>query len=239
MRYCWMAICLACAVSLCAQDEAEGPTNEKAQKTYKEALEYLNKHMTESAFESFKKADKQDGGRCLACQDKMIDYGIEFRDWKTAETAAGEILAEAQGARNVALAHYRFGIVLRDEGLDKHKDEPFARAHDELTKALATVANFPDAIFADGQVLAYLKQDDAAKARFEQFVKMKPGDDPNRRRALRYVSRPELARARMAPQFEVTTTNGQRVSLDGLQGRVVLIDFWATGAHPAGRPCRT
>lgn len=124
----------------------------------------------------------------------MIKYGVELGDWKTAETAAGEIVAEAQGERSVALAHYEFGIVLMDEGLNKHKDEFFARAHD------------------------------AAKAQFEQFVKMQP-DSPDRQRALRYISQPELARARMAPPFAVTTIDGQRISLDDLKGKVVPARF--------------
>lgn len=233
MRHAGIILALAYAVTpLSAQEKVEGPTNEKAQKTYKEALEYLHRRMTESALESFKKADKQDGGHCASCQQKMMQYGVELRDWKTAETAAGELVAAAQGDKNLALAHYAFGTVLIEEGLDKHKDEPFVRAHDEMTKARAAYANFPDAIFADGLALAHLKQDDAAKAQFEQFAKMKPADSPDRQRALRYISQPELARARMAPPFAITTTNGQRVSLDDLKGKVVLIDFWATWCEP-------
>jgi peroxiredoxin len=48
------------------------------------------------------------------------------------------------------------------------------------------------------------------------------------RRAFRFVSEPQLARQRMAPPFEVKTMDGQHISLDDLQGKVVLIDFWAT-----------
>jgi peroxiredoxin len=233
MRRAGIILVLACAATLSpAQEKVEGPTNEKAQKTYKEGLEYLHQRMTEAALESFKKADKQDGGHCAACQQKMIKYGVELRDWKTAESAAGENVAAAQGDRDLALAHYEFGIVLMDEGLDKHKDELFTRAHEEMTKALAAYPKFPDAIFVDGRALAHLKQDDAARAEFEQFVKMKPTDDPDRQRALRYINQPELARARMAPAFAVTTTDGQRVSLDDLKGKVVLIDFWATWCLP-------
>ena len=232
MRYCRLLVLLTIlSVSLSAQD-GTGPTNEKARKTYAQGLDYIHQRMNGAALESFKKADKQDDGHCLACQKKMIRYGMELGEWKTAEAAGEEMVAEAQGAKNLALAHYQLGIVFQSEGLDRHKDEAFSRAHEEMTKALAAAANFPDAYFLDGQALAHLRQDDAAKKQFEQFVKMKPEDDPNRQRALRYISDPDLARARMAPAFAVTTTEGQRVSLDGLKGKAVLIDFWATWCAP-------
>jgi outer membrane protein assembly factor BamD (BamD/ComL family) len=146
MRYGAIVVALACiAVALPAQQKRDdGPANEKAQKTYQEALDYLHRRMTGAALDSFKKADKQDdGGHCLDCQRKMIKYGIELHDWKVAETAAEESVEQAQGEKAIAIAHYNFGMVLADEGLDKHKDELFSRAHDEMTKALAAAQNFP------------------------------------------------------------------------------------------------
>lgn len=233
MRYAAIGLMLAVMVTqLPSQQTPEGPTSEKAQKAYKEAVDYLKKNMTESALDNFKKADKQDGGHCPACQKQMIKYGVELRDWKTAETAAEEMVADAKSERDVALAQYQAGVVLFREGLEKHKDDLFSRAHEHFTQALAAVANFPDALFADGRALAYLKQDDAAKAEFEKFVAMRPADNPDRQRAMRYISEPELARARMAPPFAITTLDGRRVSLDDMKGKVVLLDFWATWCGP-------
>jgi hypothetical protein len=75
--------------------------------------------------------------------------------------------------------------------------------------------------------LAQLKQENEAKAQFERFVKLRPVDDPQRQRALRFISDPERARARMASPF-AATSDGERISMDELQGKVVRIDFWAT-----------
>jgi thiol-disulfide isomerase/thioredoxin len=233
MRFDLIGLAVACVLTpVFAQETKDGPTNEKAQKTYKVAFQHLHERRTDWALDEFKKADKQDGGHCLACQKQMIQYGVELGDWKTAELVAEEMVAEAQDKKEIALAHYQYAVVLMDEALQIHKDELFSRAHDETTKALAAYESFPNALFLDGRALANLRQDDAAKVMFEQFAKLMPADDPNRQRALRYISRPELARARMAPPFAVTTIDGQRISMDDLQGKVVLLDFWATWCGP-------
>ena len=227
-----VAICaLTCGFSW-AQEKNDGPSNEKAQKTYQEALRYLHDREKVQAFEGFKKADKQDGGHCVACQKQVIKFGVELEDWKAAEFAAQEMVAEAQGDRGTALAHYQFATVLMTEGMVRKKDDYLARAHEEIGKAIAAFANFPDALFIDGQLLARLQQDEAAKLRFAQFVKTTAANDPNHARALRYINRPELARAKMSPAFSVTTMDGKQVSMDELQGKVVLLDFWATWCEP-------
>ena len=233
MRYVVAVILTFCmAAPLLSQEKVGEPANEKAQKTYQEALKNVRERMINAALDNFKKADKQDGDRCVACQRNMIKYGTELGDWKTVDTAAEEMVAEAQAGKEAAIAHFQFAVVLMNEALTRKKDELYTRAHSELSQALAEAPNFPSALFLDGRALAHLGQDNAAKAQFQQFVKLASSDDPNRQRALRYIEEPELARARMAPAFAVTTMDGQHISLDDLKGKVVLLDFWATWCEP-------
>ncbi|HTU35376.1 MAG TPA: TlpA disulfide reductase family protein [Candidatus Acidoferrum sp.] len=211
---------------------AQGPTDPKAQKTFNEGIDLARRHNFFFAVGKFKKADQQDGGHCIPCQKDMRACAIEAGDWKNAEIASQELLAEAQGDEAVAKAHYEMGFVLLREAMDKKKREVFSRADEELTAALKLAPNFPQAQFGDGKALSYLNQDDAAKARFAGFVKVAQPNDPDVRRAKRFITEPDLARARMAPPFTVTTLDDRSVSLDDFYGKVVLLDFWATWCEP-------
>lgn len=225
-------IALSAALPAVAQQEPDGGMNPKAAKTYTAAMEFARKGLDQQAFGAFEKADKQDDGECGPCQVEIIHYGIEFHDWNAAQRAAQEEMAAAHDKRDVALASFDLGHVLFEEGLLKHKREIFIQSHEQLTKALTAYPDFPDAMFLDGRVLAELHQDADAKSAFAAFVKMAQPSDIDRERAERYLSNIELARERMAPAFAVTTLSGQRVSLDSLHGKVVLLDFWASWCEP-------
>ena len=67
------------------------------------------------------------------------------------------MVAEAQGDKSVALAHFEVDVVLLDEGRDKHKDEIFTRAGDEFTKHLAAFRNFQEAVVVTGDTTKRLE----------------------------------------------------------------------------------
>jgi Na+-transporting methylmalonyl-CoA/oxaloacetate decarboxylase gamma subunit len=64
-----LALALAGVVSLVrAQVRSDAPTDEKAQKTNKNAQQFMHEGMVAAALEAYKKADKQDSGHRRGCQ---------------------------------------------------------------------------------------------------------------------------------------------------------------------------
>src|SRR5580693_10721522 len=98
MRMALIMLAVACTLSpVRAQDNNVKPTDEKALKTYNSAVQLMSQRMEAAALGEFKKADKQDGGHCYACQRQMIRLGSELDDWKAVEPAAQEMIADAKG----------------------------------------------------------------------------------------------------------------------------------------------
>ncbi len=215
-----------------AQADPSAPTDPKAQKTFVEAQQLERAHRFSFALDSYSKADKQDGNRCVVCSEKVVELGIGLGDYKPADLATQELIAEATTPSAQARAHLKRAQLLVAMGKAKKRSECFHEAEQESDTALTLEPGNNPALYMKGECLADQQQDEAARQVFTELLPRLKSGSIDAGRVARYVDRPELVRARMAPAFTVTTLDGQRVSLDELRNKVVLIDFWATWCGP-------
>jgi thiol-disulfide isomerase/thioredoxin len=221
-----------CAVAYTDSSKSGEPVDPKARSIYAEALEWQKHGDKTLAVSEFRKANKQDGGHCLECLRRAYLLANSIGDYKDAADVARDWLQIAGTDADKAALHYRIGVALQQEGMVSKKDKWFSESCDEFKSAQQLQPKFTALHYSWGVSLAYLHQDDAARAEFSSFINEDNGNPAAHERAQRYAERIELARARMAPPFAMTTLDGQHVTMDSLAGKVVLIDFWATWCGP-------
>ncbi len=230
------SLCLVCVAAipsgLRAQSNPGGPNDLKAQKIFDEAAQSARRGDKESAANEYRKANKQDGGHCTTCLNRAYNLALESGNYKIAQAVVADQMPLAESDQDRAELHFRLALALERRGIKEKRDALFTESCDELKTALALDPQYSRLHYLMGISLAWLHQDDAARKEFNAFLSQDHDDPSLHERARRYAERIGLARSRMAPPFAATTIDGQRISLDSLAGKVVLIDFWATWCPP-------
>jgi thiol-disulfide isomerase/thioredoxin len=157
---------------------------------------------------------------------------VELDAFKDAVDIARDWVPMAETDREKAAVHFRLAMALQMQGINTKKLQSLQESADEFKTALQLDPKLARAHYHLGITLAHLQQDDAARAQFSAFLDEDNKNPTLHPRAERFVDHIELARAVMSPPFSATTLDGQRISMDSLAGKVVLIDFWATWCGP-------
>lgn len=215
-----------------AQANPSQPSDPSAQKTFAEGKQFLQRRMYTFAIMDFQKADRQDGGHCSVCKQMTYNAALTVGEYKLAREIATAMLNSATDEQAKAESYLMLGSASIRDGLAYNHEKSFREADRQFKEVLAIQPKNRSALFLDGLALARLNQDEAAQADFREYLKIGDPKEPTYQRAARYLERPELARAHMAPAFRVPTLDGKIFSLDESAGRVVLIDFWATWCGP-------
>jgi hypothetical protein len=95
-----VVLTLPLVASLLAADKPDSPkpgwpTDPKARKTFDEALDWQKERRYGPAMDSFRKANKQDGGHCTDCLRRAYDLAIKIGAYKDAEDVARDMGAQA------------------------------------------------------------------------------------------------------------------------------------------------
>ena len=237
MRSGLLALVCLTASSLFAQtpsatDKPAYESDPKFAAALKEARELEHHRQYGFAVDGYKKANKIAAGQCLACVKKEFELQAGLGNYKDALKAADELAAMSQEPAIQSLAQYERATVLVSQAGDKPKPAQLEAAHTAYQAALTAYPKNNSARYGDACVLTRLGKTDEAGKEFAACAAQASTSDPMRNRALHFAENPALSLNKMAPPFEVTTLDGAKFNLDDMQGRVVLIDFWATWCGP-------
>ncbi len=223
----------ALALSLPAFPAAQAAQADAAFKEqFEQGQRALKAGKYKDAIEALKKANKLQGDSCAQCYLLLGVAYYRSGDLIQCEESCDKAIARAGDDVARAAAHNLKGNAI------------FSAAGTDSNKMKASEAEFRSAVQLDPKDAVYhlslaktlLREskdsnNDEAKRELEACLELQP-DEQIARQARLILADPRRAREEFAPGFEVSTLQGQQISLKQLAGRVVVLDFWATWCEP-------
>ena len=186
----------------------------------------------DSAYDNYKKANKIADGKCADCLRQMAIMALKAAKDKEAIEAAAQLSTLATTSMDRAAAESLEGQAILAAAGNKPKPDQLAAADKVLKSAMTDDPKDPTPHFLDGVVRTRMGDLAGAREQFLQSLAREPASDPGYFRMKHFAENPEASIERHAPAFTVTALDGSRFTLDAMEGRVVLVDFWATWCEP-------
>lgn len=186
----------------------------------------LQAHDYFNALKQYQRANALAGGKSA---DAFLGMALAARGMKVYPNA----LDYAQSAAALAGGNARLiarARKLRGEVYDAMGDQTACET--ELRAALQADpdSHVPDLHYELALALLRQHRDEEGLAELRKEIELRPiGTTADEARAL--IANPRRGRERYAPDFEIESADGQRITLESLRGRVVLIDFWVGAAQ--------
>jgi thioredoxin-like negative regulator of GroEL len=206
---------------------------EQADPEFKEQLERGGQALKEGkykeAIEALKKANKLQGNSCGECYLLLAVAYYRSGELKQCEENCDKAVASSSDDLLRAKAHNLKGTAV------------FSAAGTDNNKMKASEGEFRSAVQLDpktatfhlslAKALLRESKDEEAKQELEACLSLHP-DEKMASEARLMLADPRRGRETFAPEFEISTLQGQQISLKQLAGRVVVMDFWATWCAP-------
>jgi len=222
-----LAVCLGTAFVVTAQ-EAEKALDPAAQQALAEARAAFGAKHYQDALKGFRKANKIEKDRCSVCWAGAAQAQKRLGDWNGALGSADKALATATDDQMRAVAHIIRGdiyLAMSDSGKNRKLAEGEYRIATQMLPA--------NALFHLKLAGALCKQslDDEGLQEAQRCLEQEPNGQ-FAAEAKRLIANPARARLDFAPDFQLTTLQGETFAVKDFAGTTLVLDFWATWCPP-------
>jgi len=193
--------------------------------------ELLKRRRFEDALKSFKRANDLKGKTSAEAFYLMANAYMGLEAYKTAAQSCDSAAQFAGDNVELQAQAYNLKGVALQKQADVKDIKKLQEAEAALRQAISVKSDFSDAYYNLGFVLMQQNRDPDGAAELKKFLEMAPNDSKVEI-ARKLIDNPRRAREPFAPEFSLTTAEGEYISLDELKGKVVLLDFWGTWCGP-------
>lgn len=221
-------MCLS-VLPVVAQDTFKNPAMEPQddfQKAFNAARRLAREGKGEDAIKEVKKAAKLRNDQCAECFQLLAQIHFQMAKYKDAAAAFRQAIALKPD--NEAGLNNSLGVALYLQGDKKSLEEAAAALNRAIELSGGKIVK---AYYNLGYALIKLRREQEGIQALKTYLEVDPSSaNANEVRAV--IANPRRAFEKVAPDFKVTSTGGDELSLEKYRGRVVLLDFWATWCLP-------
>ncbi len=194
-------------------------------------FDLLRRHRWEDALKSFKRANEMRNKQSAECFYGMAQAYQGLDAYKNVVESCDKMIEFSAGdTKGQAQCYNLKGIALQT--LAENKDQKkLQEAEAAFRQGLALATDLPILHYNLGFTLLQENHDPEGIAELKKFIELQ-SEGAKAEQARKVIENPRRAREAYAPDFSITTSEGEYIALDDLHGKVVLLDFWGTWCPP-------
>jgi len=193
--------------------------------------EFQRRRQYEQALKSFKRANELRNKKSPECFLAMADAYQGLEAYKNVVESCDKVIELALNDSGLRVQAYNLkGVALQAQAESKDKKK-LKEAEAAFQQGLALGANLPVIHYNLGYTLLQQGRDPEGIAELKKYLELLP-KGPSADEARKMIENPRRAREAYAPEFSITTLDGEYLALEELRGKVVLLDFWGTWCPP-------
>ena len=222
---------LVCTFALCSTSLSGGGAQESGDQfdaAMQQGERAFKLRQYEDALRAFKRASGLRDKKSADAHFAMARVYHTLNAHKSAVDSCTEALKYVGDRKNLEISIRNLRGLSIGSLVEKNDDK---RLRDAEADFRAIAPDLPIAQYNLGFTLVRQGRDEEGVAELKAYIE-RHGSTKEAAEARRIIENPRRARVAYAPEFSVTTLQGEHIALEDLRGRVVLLDFWATWCKP-------